>query len=94
MRIPKKANTILPSTDYNVAIQLKPDLPEAHYNRGMAFLHLQEWKKAKTDLKSARDLQENIIVENFSKDYKSVADFEQEQGVKLPEDIATVLTPP
>jgi hypothetical protein len=59
----------------------------------MAFLHLQEWKKAKTDLTTARDLQEDIIIENFGKDYKSVTDFEHKHNVKLPEDIAAMLTP-
>ena len=80
--------------DYDKAIQLKPDLAEAHYNRGIAWLIQQKWKKAKSDLTAVRELQENIIIEEFSKNYGSVSDFEEEHGVKLPEDIAAMLTPP
>ena len=67
---------------------------EAYYNRGMAFLHLREWKNAKKDLKSAENLQKNIVVEQFRADHKSIADFEQEHGVKLPADIAAMLIAP
>ena len=79
--------------DYNVAIERKPDLAEPYYNRGMMFVRLQEWEKAKEDLTTARDKQENIIIEQFRKEYENVADFEQEHEIKLPEDIAAMLTP-
>ena len=55
---------------------------------------MQEWKKAKEDLTTAKDKQENIIIEQFRKEYKNVADFEQKHGVKLPEDTAAMLTSP
>ena len=45
------------------------------------------------NLKSARDMAENIIIKNFGKEYENVADFEQKHNVKLPEDIAALLTP-
>ena len=35
--------------DYTKAIALKPDHANSYYNRAEAFLHLQEWKKAKGD---------------------------------------------
>ena len=79
--------------DYNTAIELKRDLAEAHNNRGKAWLHLQEWKKAKSDLITAKDMGMDIIAA-FHNDYKSVEDFEQKTGIQLPEDIATLLTPP
>ena len=78
--------------DYNMAIKHKPDLAEARYNRVMAFLHLQEWEKAKSDLTDVRDMGMDIIV-LFRNSYSSVADFEQKHKIKLPEDIASMLTP-
>ena len=67
---------------------------EAHYNRCMAFLNLKEWEKAKEDLTTAKYKQENIIVEQFRKEYANVAEFEQKHHIKLPEDIAALLTLP
>ena len=79
--------------DYNAAIERNTDLAEPYYNRGMMFVRLQEWEKAKEDLTTARDKQENIIIEQFRKEYENVADFEQKHEIKLPEDIAAMLTP-
>ena len=78
---------------YTKAIELRPDLVDPYYNRGMVFVLLQEWEKAKEDLTTAKDKQENIILEQFRKEYENVADFEQKHNVKLPEDIAAMLTP-
>ena len=78
--------------DYDEAIERKPDLAEAYYNRGMAFLHLQEWEKAKVSLTEAEELQENIVMDNFGKDYNNVADFEKEISIQLPSEIAALLT--
>ena len=79
--------------DYDAAIERNTDLAEPYYNRGMMFVRLQEWEKAKEDLTTARDKQENIIIEQFRKEYENVADFEQKHEIKLPEDIAAMLTP-
>lgn len=79
-------------TDYNKTLELKPQLAEAYYNRGEAWLHLSEWEKAKSDLANARSMGINIITA-FDYLYESVADFEESNGVKLPEDIAVMLTP-
>ena len=76
--------------DYTQAIQLKPD-PWIYYNRGEAWLHLREWEKAKLDLITAKNMDYDII-DSFHNDYESVADFEQRNGVKVPEDIAAMLT--
>ena len=79
--------------DYEMAIKLK-DIPvQVYYNCGEAWLHLREWEKAKANLTTAKGLGVNIIAA-FRKKYKSVADFEQETGIQLPEDIAAMLTPP
>ena len=61
-------------------------------NRGEAWLHLQEWEKAKSDLITAKDLGVDIIAA-FHNDYANVEDFEQKTGIQLPEDIAALLTP-
>ena len=79
--------------DFSAAIQLNPNLPGAYFNRGEARLHLGEWEKAKSDLMVAKDKGVDIIA-SFHNDYKSVEDFEQRNNVKLPEDIAAMLTPP
>ena len=59
----------------------------------MALLYLHEWEKAKADLTIARNMGENIIT-LFHDLYSSIEDFEQTHNVKLPKDIAAMLTPP
>ena len=73
-------------------MELEPDLVEAYGNRGEAWLHLGEWEKAKSDLTTAKDMGQDIIG-SFQNDYENVAHFEGRNGVKLPEDLATMLTP-
>ena len=63
-----------------------------YYNRGKAWLHLGEWAKARLDLTVAIAMGINII-NVFRNDYASVPDFEQKNGVKLPADLAAMLTP-
>ena len=77
--------------NYDAAIQLKPDYADAYYNRGEAWLHLKEWDKAKADLAAAKDLGMDIIAA-FHNDYKNVEAHERANRVKLPEDIAAMLT--
>lgn len=78
--------------DFTYLIQFKPDKAISYNYRGIALLHLQKWEKAKSDLNTARNMGEDIITV-FRNLYSSVADFEQKHGVKLPEDIAVLLTP-
>lgn len=77
--------------DYNTAITLNANYAETYYNRGEAWLHLQEWQKAKADLTTAKDKGVDIVA-GFQNDYNDVVDFEKQTGIKLPEDIAALLT--
>lgn len=85
-------NDDLAIENYTKAIELNPKLTTVYYNRGEAWLHLQEWEKAKLDLKTARNMGEDIT-SIFRNPYSSIAEFEQKHNVKLPEDIAAMLTP-
>ena len=77
--------------DYTKAIELKPQLAMVYSNRGEAWLHLEEWDKARADLTNARDLGVDIVA-SFRNDYKSVEAYERANRVKLPENIAAMLT--
>ena len=79
--------------DFTNVIQLNPENAIAYTNRGVMRLHLQEWEKAKTDLITAKNMGKDITVV-FNIFYPNIADFEQKHNVKLPEDIAAMLTPP
>ena len=79
--------------DFTKAIQLKPDYAIAYYNRGVTWLHLKEWEKARSDLTTAQNMRTDIIA-LFRTLCASVTDFEQRNGLKLPADIAVMLTPP
>ena len=78
--------------DYAKAIDLNPNYAAAYYNRGETRLHLEEWDEARIDLTYAKDRGMDIIVA-FRKEHGSVADFQRETGITLPEDIAEMLTP-
>ena len=87
----QKGELDLAIKDYTTATELDPKLAPAYYNRGEAWLHLQEWDKAKSDLITARKMSMDIIA-SFRDDYKNVEAFEQRHSVKLPEDLALLLT--
>ena len=78
--------------EYNRAIELNPEYAEAYYNRGEAGLHLEQWENAKSDLTTAKSMGINLLTA-FDYLYESVQDFEQTNGVKVPEDIATLFSP-
>ena len=77
--------------DYNRAIELKPDLAQSYVGRGLARLCLREWERAKADLMIARDKGLDIVA-SFHSICESVEAYERANRVKLPEDIATMLT--
>lgn len=77
--------------DFTRAIKIKPTLADAYYPRGLAWLYLQKWQEARSDLTAAKDMEFDIVA-SFRRYDKSIADFEQRTGFKLPEDIAAMLT--
>ena len=79
--------------DFTYVIKFKPENAIFYNYRGVALLHLREWEKVKSDLNTARDMGEDIT-SIFRNSYSGITDFEQKHGVKLPEDIAALLTPP
>ena len=76
--------------EYTKVIALKPNHVSSYYNRGEAWLHLQEWGKAKEDLITAKELGMDIVAA-FRNDYRDVAAFEQKHQVKLPKDIVALV---
>ena len=79
--------------DFSKAIELNPEYAEAYYNRGtICWLNLKNWQEAKSDLTFAKSIGLDII-ETFRNEYETVDKFEQKSGVKLPEEIAAMLTP-
>ena len=87
----KKGEVESAVADYNQAIQLKPDSVLFYNNRAIALLHLNKWEEAKSDLTIAQNMGVDIIT-LFRNTYASVPNFEQEHGVKLPENLAALLT--
>ena len=77
--------------DYTKAIELNPNRDIPYYNRGVVWLHFQEWEKAKTDLTAAKKKGMDIIA-SFRDGYKNVETYEKRHRIKLPEDIAHMLT--
>ena len=76
--------------DYDKVLELKPSFAKAYAARGIVFLHTKKWKNAKSDLTLAKDLGVNIL-NMFRNVYESVADFEEKNDIRLPEDIAAML---
>ena len=75
---------------YNEAINLNPDIGETYHNRGWCWLNLHEWKKAAEDLAIALNMKVDVVG-LFRKFYENVADFEKEENIVLPPDIARML---
>ncbi|MDE0556106.1 MAG: tetratricopeptide repeat protein, partial [Candidatus Poribacteria bacterium] len=77
--------------DYTKAIELNPKDPITYYHRGEAWLHLNEWDKTKTDFTTAKRLGVDITA-MFHNSYKDVETYQKNRLVKLPEDLALLLT--
>ena len=73
-------------------IALKPDGVKAYYMRGVTWLLLKEWGKARSDLTTVRNRGVDIA-KFFSSTFGSVSNFEQTFNVQLPDDIKEMLTP-
>ena len=78
-------------SDYTKAIKLNSELAGVYYNRSMCWLHLQNWKEAKSDLIIAESKGMDIIAA-FRGHYKNIKAFERRKGIQLPKDIAAMLT--
>ena len=78
--------------DFNKAIALRPDLAEVYCLRGVTWLFLKKWDKARSDLTTAKEMGMPIAA-FFSCMFGSVSNFEQKSHVRLPDDIAEMLTP-
>ena len=77
--------------DFTTTIELEPDSADTYFIRGIAGMHLSQWEKAKADLMVARDKGLDIVV-RFHNAWESVRNFEKENGVQVPPDIAEMLT--
>ena len=86
-----KSDFNLAMEDYRKAIELNPNDAEAYYNLGLIWMQRQNWQEVKLNLTVAKILKADII-SKFHNTYESIADFEQENDVTLPEDIASMLT--
>ena len=77
--------------DYTKAIELSPQLSLVYYNRAVAWLRLKQWAKAKNDFTTAKQKGVDIIA-MFHNTYKDVETYEKRHLIKLPEDLALLLT--
>ena len=77
--------------NYTRAIELNPNYGITYNNRGRVWLYLREWERAKSDLTVAKDLGMDIVAA-FHNDHESVEVYERRNRIKVPEDIATMLT--
>ena len=83
--------------DVDYLIQNDLQNPMSYIIRGVAFLHQQEWEKAKLDFETSIEIDKKMdkfLTFLFRDDSQSVSDFEQKYNVKIPADIAEILTPP
>ena len=83
----------LATEDYTKVIELNPDYANAYYNRGVAQFGLRAWENARSDLTTAKNLGSDIAVV-FRNAFVTVENFERISGIRLPADIAALLTPP
>ena len=79
--------------DFNKAIQLKPNFVNPHINRGITWLQMQAWDYFKSDLAAARNVGVDIAA-GLRNAFGSIENFERITGIRLPEDIVALLTPP
>ena len=79
--------------DYSKAIEMSRDrsVGYVYYSRGIAWLRLAEWEKARSDLADALRTGMALARALASLGYEGVADFEHKSAVKLPRDIANML---
>ena len=79
--------------DTSKAIELDERFSKAYYNRAEAWLRLKEWNEAKADLTTAKKLGMDIVAA-FHDNYKNVETYFQWHRIRIPDDIAHMLTQP
>ena len=76
--------------DYSRALDLRPN-KNAFANRGNLLLQRGEWEKARNDLLRARNMGMDIV-DAFRVAHGGVSAFEEEHNLKLPQDIADMVS--
>ena len=76
--------------DYDRALSVRPNRM-AFANRGFILLRRFEWDKAYRDLLRASNMGMDVV-SAFRAGYVDVASFEKAHGVKMPQDIADIVT--
>ncbi|MDE0187418.1 MAG: FRG domain-containing protein [Candidatus Poribacteria bacterium] len=87
-----KGKSVHSISDYNRAKILDPEYSGNYFHCGIEWLRMETWECAISNLLVATDKGEDIVAA-FCNIYKSVTDFEQKNGVTLPQDIAAMLQP-
>ena len=77
--------------NFNKTIEQNPKLDNTYYFRGLARLALERWQEAKSDLITAKEMGRDIV-SSFRREYNSVAAFEKKTDIRVPEEIAAMLT--
>ena len=88
-----KGEFILAIRDYTEAVQLELNDSVVYYDRGVAWLHLRKWEKARINLTRAKNLGVDIV-NLFHNFYECLENCERMIGIKLPDDIVSLLTQP
>ena len=86
----RKGDTSRAVKDFHRSLSIRPNR-EAFVNRGLALLRLSQWDKARSDLLSARNMGKDLVLA-FRTEYADAAAFEKAHGVKLPQDIADMVS--
>lgn len=79
------------SKDFTKAIEIM-SLPMYYFNRGLVFMKLGKWDKARSDFNNARNNRYDTVAA-FSREDQNIADIERQYQVVVPEDIRLMLEP-
>ena len=77
--------------DYDKVIELEPNNAKIYNTRGVTSLCVRNWNNARSDLSIAKYMGVDIILV-FRELHNNIVEFEMKHDVKLPEDIAAMLT--